>query len=109
MRILARTLNNKVLKLSLSLTAYLNGPVIGAHEVDSNPFYLLESYLPVNYTIYGDSDLMRELEQACLLVISSQSKQASYVKPVEIHVDGNDLKDFKVLYYAAHAQSTTPA
>ncbi|EDM25794.1 hypothetical protein LNTAR_15297 [Lentisphaera araneosa HTCC2155] len=105
MRILAHTLNNKALQLSLSLAAYLNGPVSNIIETDSDPFYTLESYLPVDYTDYSDSQLAYALEQACLHAVRSQQKETSYLTPLEIHMDTDDLNDFKVLYYHIYAHS----
>ena len=109
MRILARTINNKVLQLSLSLAAYLNGPVSNAMDEDVNPFYVLESYLPLNYTIYQDAELLLELERACLLAVHSQENELTYAKPIEINIDLKDLCDFKILYYQNHAQPNSIA
>ena len=105
MHILARTLNNKALQLSLSLAAYLNGPLSNIIETDSNPFYTLEAYLPVNYTDYSDSELVYALERACLHAVRSHQKETSYIKPLEVHMDIADLNDFKVLYYHTYAHS----
>ena len=109
MRIIARTINNKVLQLSLSLAAYLNGPVSSVVDEDVNPFYILESYLPINYTVYQDSELLLELERACLLAVRSQENELAYVHPLRIKVEHKDLDDFKLLYYRVHAHSPTTA
>jgi hypothetical protein len=108
MQILARTINNKVLQLSISLASYLHGPISNAFEEDVDPFYILESYMPLNYTAYLDSELLAELERACLLAVRGKNELA-YVHPVEIDLDLNDLREFKKLYYQIYAQPNTIA
>ena len=104
MRILARTINNKALQVSLSLSAYLNGPVSNTLNEEIDPFYVLESFLPFDYTSHEDEELLRELERACLLAVRSEDELA-YVHPIQIKIDTQDLNDFKILYYHTHPQS----
>ncbi len=97
MRILARTLNNTVLQLSLSISAYVYGPLSNVSNQD--PVELLEAHLPYDFIHFSDHKLADALELACLSALRSEQEETAYLAPLQILLDPQDLQDFKSLHY----------
>ena len=110
MKIIANTINNKLLQMELPFASFLNGTLASHLSGDDlNPKDLLYEQLPATSRLESmtEEELVYTLEDACLRASKYECAEESvdFLTPVKIKIDADDVANFKQLFFPLHGMS----